>query len=85
MSFYVEMPPVPVGSQEEQLRILYRYLYNLAEQLNIVLRELQVEAKKGEEDRAASYEAQMLLRAELTQTSAALRREIKGLKTEAEA
>lgn len=41
--FHIDPPPVPKGTPEEQLQQLYRYLFRLAETLNIILSDLETQ------------------------------------------
>ena len=79
MSYYVEMPPVLTGSQEEQLRTMYRYLYRMAEQVNGALRELH-SANQAEGERGGQVqEKQSRLQTELLHNTTLLKRQIAKL------
>ena len=80
MSIHIEAPPVLTGSSEEQLRMLHRYLYRMAEQLNGAVRELEAVNISTQEAKASAEDDRQELRKQLLESSARMRREIKYLK-----
>ena len=80
MSFHIDMPPALSGGVEEQLRMLHRYLYRMAEQLNSALVELDAAQQAAAEASASAGEKQQELQTQFLLHNANLRREIKQLK-----